>query len=87
MCLFEESHCSPALLKEPVHSTELVAIIFFEKYLLLNARKHLQPSHFNFTISQLSFSEEQLYAFALARATFGTGTLSKELLFRSTCNL
>ena len=27
-CLFEEIHCSPALLKVPIYSTELVAIIF-----------------------------------------------------------
>ena len=25
--LFEESHCSPALLKVPIYSTELVAVI------------------------------------------------------------
>ena len=31
--IFEESHCSPALLKLPFYSTDLVAVIFFfEKY-------------------------------------------------------
>ena len=32
ICLFQENHCGPALLKVPIYSTELVAIIFFEKY-------------------------------------------------------
>ena len=47
ICLFEESHCSPALLKVPLYSTELVAVIFVYLYLIvviyksavLNARK------------------------------------------------
>ena len=32
ICLFEENNCSPALLKVPVYFTELVAVIFSEKY-------------------------------------------------------
>ena len=47
ICLFEESHCSPALLKVPIYSAELVAVIFVYLYLIvviyksavLNARK------------------------------------------------
>ena len=30
-CLFQENHCAPALLEVPIYSTELVAIIYFEK--------------------------------------------------------
>ena len=41
MCLFEESHCSPALLKEPVNSTKLVAIIFVWKVLIVKCSKAL----------------------------------------------
>ena len=33
VCLFEENHCSPAVLKVPIYSTELVAIIFVSKVL------------------------------------------------------
>ena len=32
VCLFQENHCDLVLLKVPIYSTELVAIIFFEKY-------------------------------------------------------
>ena len=32
VCLFQENHCGPALLKLLIYSTELVAIIFFEKF-------------------------------------------------------
>ena len=28
LCLFEENHCSPALLKVTIYSTELVTLIF-----------------------------------------------------------
>ena len=31
--LFEESHCSPALLKVPIYSTELVTVYFVWKTL------------------------------------------------------
>ena len=33
ICLFEGSHCSPALLKVPIYSIELVAVIFVWKVL------------------------------------------------------
>ena len=33
ICLFQENHCGPALLKVSIYSTKLVAIIFFEKHL------------------------------------------------------
>ena len=33
VCLFEESHCSPALLKLPIYFAELVAVIFVWKIL------------------------------------------------------
>ena len=33
ICLFKENHCSPTLLKVPLYSTELVAIIFVWKVL------------------------------------------------------
>ena len=42
LSLFEENHCSPAVLKVPIYSTELVAIIFFFKSTVLNAQNHLQ---------------------------------------------
>ena len=48
VCLFEESHCSPALLKVPIYYTELVVVIFVWKVSEMhfwNARKHLQPAH------------------------------------------
>ena len=32
VCLLQENHWGPALLKVPIYSTELVAIMFFEKY-------------------------------------------------------
>ena len=32
VCLFQENHCGPALLKVSIYSTKLVAIIFFEKH-------------------------------------------------------
>ena len=40
ICLFQENHCGPALLKVPIYSTELVAIST-----AFNAQKHLQRSH------------------------------------------
>ena len=51
--LFQENHCSPALLKGPICSTELIAIIFFEQYYstILNARKYSQRSH-SFMVNQ-----------------------------------
>ena len=51
--LFQENHCSPALLKVPICSTELIAIIFFEQYYstILNARKYSQRSH-SFMVNQ-----------------------------------
>ena len=51
--LFQENHCSPALLKVPICSTELIAIIFFEQYYstILNARKYPQRSH-SFMVNQ-----------------------------------
>ena len=96
--LSEESHGSPVLLKVPIYSTELVAVIFVWKVrsTVLNAPKHLQWSHsygqcVSLTISQqqlqINFLEEQLKKFAFIRVTFGTATFSKELLFRSTYSL
>ena len=32
VCVFQKSHCSPALLKVPIYSTELVTVCLFEKY-------------------------------------------------------
>ena len=52
VCLFEENHCSPPLLKVPTYSSELVAIIFVW-YCLLNAQKHLQKFH-SFMVNQHS---------------------------------
>ena len=48
MCLFQENHCGPALLKVPIYSTELVAIST-----AFNAQKHLQRSH-SFMVNQHS---------------------------------
>ena len=44
VCLFQENHCGPALLKVSIFSTKLVAM-FFLKSTVLNAQKHLQRSH------------------------------------------
>ena len=52
ICLFQENHCGPALLKVPIYSTELVAITFL-KSTMLNAQKHLQRSH-SFIVNQHS---------------------------------
>ena len=38
LCLFEENHCSPALLKVLIYSTELVPIIFVYTYPILSWR-------------------------------------------------
>ena len=46
ICLFQENHCGPALLKVPIYSAELVAIST-----PLNAQKHLQGSH-SFMVNQ-----------------------------------
>ena len=48
ICLFQENHCGPALLKVPIYSTELVAIST-----AFNAQKHLQRSH-SFIVNQYS---------------------------------
>ena len=48
ICLFQENHCGPALLKVPIYSTKLVAIST-----AFNAQKHLQRSHF-FMVNQKS---------------------------------
>ena len=48
ICLFQENHCGPALLKVPIYSTELVAIST-----AFNAQKHLQRSH-SFMVNQHS---------------------------------
>ena len=42
VCLFQESHYGPALLKVPIYFTEL---ILFLKSTVLNAQKHLQRFH------------------------------------------
>ena len=52
VCLFQENHCGPTLLKVPIYSTELVAITFL-KGSVLNAQKHLQRSH-SFMVNQHS---------------------------------
>ena len=93
MCLFEESHCSPALLKMSIYFTELVAVIFVLQSTVLNkCTKALATTHVNLTISQqelqlfkyIKFLEVQLYKFALTSVNFGKATFSKELPFRST---
>ena len=43
---------SPALLKLPIYSTEVAAVIFFLKSTVLNAQKHLQRSN-SFTVNVL----------------------------------
>ena len=48
ICLFQENHCGPALLKVPIYSIELVAIST-----AFNAQKHLQRSH-SFMVNQHS---------------------------------
>ena len=48
ICLFQENHCGPALLKVPIYSTELVAIST-----AFNAQKYLQRSH-SFMVNQHS---------------------------------
>ena len=48
ICLFQENHCGPALLKVPIYSTELVAIST-----AFNAQKDLQRSH-SFMVNQHS---------------------------------
>ena len=50
----EENHCSPALLKVPTYSSELVAIIFVWKTTMLNAQKHLQRPY-SFMVNQHSY--------------------------------
>ena len=52
VCLFQENHCGPALLKVPIYSTELVPITFL-KSTVLNVQKHLQRSH-SFLVNQHS---------------------------------
>ena len=88
--IWEKPYCRPAFL---FHRT--TCRNFCLKSTVLNAQRHLQPSHFNLAISQqqlqlsirVNFLEEQLYTFALARAIFGIATFSKELAFRSTYSL
>ena len=48
ICLFQENHCGPALLKVSIYSTKLVAIST-----AFNAQKHLQRSH-SFMVNQKS---------------------------------
>ena len=48
ICLFQENHCGPALLKVSIYSTKLVAIST-----AFNAQKHLQRSH-SFMVNQQS---------------------------------
>ena len=43
--LFEENHCSPAVLKVPIYSTELVAIIFFFQKYCVKCTKALTETH------------------------------------------
>ena len=54
LCLFEESNCSPALLKVPIYSTELVAVVNF----------CLQPPH-SFMVNVLIW-QTWFYWFELA---------------------
>ena len=53
VCLFQENHCGPSILKVSIYSTELFPIIFFLKNTALNAQKHLQRSH-SFMVNQHS---------------------------------
>ena len=53
VCLFQENHCGPSILKVSIYSTELFPIIFFLKSTALNAQKHLQRSH-SFMVNQHS---------------------------------
>ena len=52
VCWFEESHCSPALLKGSYLFHRASCSNFCLKSTVLNVRKHLRPFNFNFTISQ-----------------------------------
>ena len=52
VCWFEESHCSPALLKGSYLFHRTSCSNFCLKSTVLNVRKHLRPFNFNFTISQ-----------------------------------
>ena len=45
MSIIKKETKNPALLKLPINSTELAAVIFL-KSTMLNAQKHLQRSHF-----------------------------------------
>ena len=45
MSIIKKETKSPALLKLPIYSTELAAVIFFLKRTMLNAHMHLQRSH------------------------------------------
>ena len=47
VCLFQESHCGPALLKVPIYSTEVVLIIFFEKYCVKYTKALTEISFFH----------------------------------------
>ena len=45
VCLSEENHGSPAVLKVPIYSTELVAIIFFFQKYCVKCTKALTETH------------------------------------------
>ena len=98
VCLFEESHCSPALLKVPIYSTELLQQYLFEKYcvkctttpaatpLFVGECVNMQFHNSNccYPLSIVNFLEDQLQTFALVRVTFGATTFFEGLMFQST---
>ena len=71
ICLFEESHCSPALLKVPIYSIELVTVIFVRKLQCTKvpattpffvgecADLHIHNSNCIYSLSIVTFLEEQ----------------------------
>ena len=72
VCLFKESHCSPAVLKVPIYYTELVAVIFVWKVSEMhvwNARKHLQPAH-SFMLNVLIWKFKSNCSYLLSKVNF-----------------
>ena len=63
-CLFEENHCSPALLKVPIYSTELVAIIFFGKCCVKCTKALTEIPFFHGKCLKLTVSQQQLQLFS-----------------------
>ena len=47
VCLLQENHCGPTFLNAPIYSTELVAIVFFEKYYVKCTKALTEVSFFH----------------------------------------